>query len=112
MIRMLDTNCQTYARDNNGAGVQEWTPAGVWILGWSRNRSRSPYFRFGPEQEQELTLRTVQETVKLFQGPIKIYVMMFVVVKRNGIKWEMFSDQGSHISQKCDTGWAYQEFDH
>jgi len=24
----------------------------------------------------------------------------------------MFSDQGSHISQKCDTGWAYQEFDH
>jgi len=53
-------------RDDHGAGVPEWTPAGVCILGWSR--SRSQYFRFEPEQEldPESTLRSVQELNKIF----------------------------------------------
>ena len=53
-----------------GVGVPEWTPAGVWILGWSR--SRSQYFRFEPEQEPKSTLRSVEEPIKIFKGPIKI----------------------------------------
>jgi len=61
----------------------EWTPAGVWIFG----RSRSQYFKFEPEQKQELesTLRSVQETVKYLKGSVKISVMMLVVFKQNGI---------------------------
>jgi len=31
---------QTSIRDDHGAGVPEWTPAGVCILGWSRSRSQ------------------------------------------------------------------------
>jgi len=44
--------------------VPEWTPAGVYILGWSRGRSQ--YFRFEPES----TLRSVQEPIKNFKGLI------------------------------------------
>jgi len=46
----------------------EWTPAGVWNLGWSR--SRSHYFWVEPEQEPdpESTLRSVQEPIKNFNG--------------------------------------------
>ena len=47
--------------------MPEWTPAGVCILGWSRNRSQ--YFRFDPEQEPESTLRSVQEPIEIFKGP-------------------------------------------
>jgi len=50
-------------RDDHGAGVPEWTPAGVCILGWSR--SRSQYFRFEPVS----TLRSMQESIKIFKGP-------------------------------------------
>jgi len=34
--------------------------------------------------------------------------MMLVAVKQNGIKWDVFSDQCRHISQKCDTRWEYR----
>ena len=34
--------------------------------------------------------------------------MLLVVVKQNGINWDVFSDQCRHISQKCDTGWEYR----
>jgi len=67
----------------HGAGVPEWTPAGVCILGWSRSRSRSQYFRFEPEPES--TLRFVQEPIKMFKESIEISVMMPVIVKWNGI---------------------------
>jgi len=69
-------------RDDQGAGVPQWTPAGIWILVW--NRSRSHCFRFEPQQE-ESKLRSVQEPIKIFKGPIKISVMMLVVVKQNRI---------------------------
>jgi len=49
-------------RDDHGAGVPEWTPAGVCILG--RSRSRSQCFRFEPEQESIST--SGQEPIKLF----------------------------------------------
>jgi len=29
-----------YTRDDHGAGVPQWTPARVCILGWSRSRSQ------------------------------------------------------------------------
>jgi len=72
---------------------------GVWILDRSKSWSRSQYFRFKPEQEPESALRSVQEPIKIFQGPIKISVTMLVVVKQNGINSDMFSDQRHHISQ-------------
>jgi len=53
----------------------EWTPAGVWIF--CRSGSRSQYV--------PATLRSVQELIKYFKGPVKIYVMMLVVFKQNGI---------------------------
>jgi len=61
-------NC-VCGRDDHGAGVSEWTPAGVCILG--RSRRRSQYFRFEPEQdpEPESTLRSVQEPIKILKGP-------------------------------------------
>ena len=46
-----------------------WTAAGVCVLGWSWSQSRSPYFRFEPEQDPESALRSVQEPVKIFKGP-------------------------------------------
>jgi len=57
-------------RDDHGGGVPEWTPAGVGILGWSRSRSRSQYFKFEPEQElePESTLKSVQDQ-NIFKGP-------------------------------------------
>ena len=61
----------------------EWTPAGVCILG--RSRSRSQYFEFEPKQEPKSTLRSVQESIKIFKGSIQIHVMIVVVVKQNGI---------------------------
>jgi len=61
----------------------EWTPAGVWIF--CRSGSRSQYVKFEREQEPESTLRSVQELIKYFKGPVKIYVMMLVVFKQNGI---------------------------
>ena len=54
--------------------MPEWTPAGVCIFGWSR--SRSQFFRLEPEQKPESTLRSVQEPIKIFKGPIKNFVMM------------------------------------
>ena len=63
----------------------EWTPAGVCILSWSW--SRSQHFRFEPEPEAKSELRSVQEPIKNFKGPIKISVMMLVVIKHNGISW-------------------------
>jgi len=54
-------------RDDHGAGVPEWTPAGVCILGWSR--SRSQYFKFEPEQEPASRLRSVQEPIEIFNRP-------------------------------------------
>jgi len=88
--------------------VPEWTPAGVWIFGRSRSRSRSQYVKFEPKS----TFRSVQEPIKYFKGPIKISVMMLVVFKLNGINWDVFSDQCRHISQVCDTRWEYQAFHH
>jgi len=42
-FKLKNTNFQRAGgRDNLGAGVPEWTPAGVCILGWSRSK----YFRF------------------------------------------------------------------
>jgi len=38
--------------------------------------------------------------------------MMLVVVKQNGMNWDVFSDQCRHISQTCDTGWEYRAFHH
>ena len=87
---------------------RECTPAGVWIFG----RSRSQYFRFEPEQEPESTLRSVQELIKYFKGPVKISVIMIVVFKQNGNNWDVFSDQRRHISQRCDTGWEYRVVHH
>jgi len=49
----LETCLET--RDDHGAGVSEWTPAGVCILGWSR--SRSQYFRFEPVSSEISDLR-------------------------------------------------------
>jgi len=37
---------------------------------------------------------------------------MMLVVKQNGINWDVFADQRRHISQKCDTGWEYRAFHH
>ena len=54
-------------RDDHGAGVPEWTPAGVCISGW--NRSRSQYFRFEPEQYPGSVLRSVLEPIEIFEGP-------------------------------------------
>jgi len=36
--------------------------------------------------------------------------MMLVVVKQNGINWDVFSEQCRHISQKCDTGGNNKHF--
>jgi len=93
---------------DHGAGVPKWTTARVCILGWSR--SRSQYFRFEQEPELESTLTSVQESIKLFRDLIS--VMMLVVVKQNGINWDVFSGQCRHISQKCDTWWEYWAFHH
>ena len=68
--------------------LSEWTLAGVGILGRSRSRIRSQYFRFGLEQESESTLRSVRESINISKGPIKISGMMLVVVKQNGINWD------------------------
>ena len=51
---------------------------GVCILG--RSRSRSQYFRF--EQEPKSTVRSVQEPMKHFKGPIKISILMLVMSNR------------------------------
>jgi len=67
-------------RDDHGP---EWTPDWIWILGWSRSRSLIQYFRLEPEQES--TLRSVQEPIKIFNKGPKISVMMLVVVKLNKI---------------------------
>jgi len=58
--------CGCNTRDDHGAGVMEWTLAGVCVLGWSG--SRSQHFRFEPESEPEpeSTLRSVQELIKTF----------------------------------------------
>ena len=88
----------------------EGTTGGVWIFG--RSRSRSQYCKFEPQQDPEWTLRSVQEPNKHFKGPIRISVMMLVVIKLNGINWDVFSDQGRHMSQKCDTWWKYRVFHH
>jgi len=53
-------NITVCIRDDHGAGVPEWTPAGVYILGW--RGSRSQYFRFEPESIS----RSVQELNKIF----------------------------------------------
>jgi len=57
------------SRDDHGAEVSEWTPAGIYILGWSR--SRSQYFRLEPEPEPEpgSILKYVQDPIKNFKGP-------------------------------------------
>ena len=68
----------TFIRMSEMIMEPEWAPAGVCILG----RSRSQYFRF--ETEPESTLRSVQEPIKNFKGPVKISLMM-PVVKWNGI---------------------------
>jgi len=68
-------------RDDHGVGVLEWTPAGAWIF----VRSRSQYFKFEQESELESKFRSVQEPIKCFKGPIKIYVMKLGVLKLNGI---------------------------
>jgi len=50
--------------------------------------------------------------------PVGVWILnrsqyyMLVVVKQNGINWDVFSDQWRHISQKCDTGWEYRAFHH
>jgi len=46
---------QKFIRDDHGAEVTEWTPAGVCILGWSK--SRSQYFRFEPVSSEISDLR-------------------------------------------------------
>ena len=88
LSEMNPENVQT--RDDHGAGVPEWTPAGVCILGWSRNRNQ--YFRLKPEKEPESTLRSVQELTKIFKKPIKIFVTMLAVVKQYGINSDVFSN--------------------
>jgi len=80
----------------------EWPLTGVWIFG--RSRSQSQYFKFELEQEPESTLRSVQELIKYFKGPVKISVMMLVAFKQNEIFGDDFYDQHRHISQRCDTG--------
>jgi len=75
--------CVLY-RDDHGAGVPEWTRAGVWILG------RSQYFRFEQGQEPESTSNSDQKPFKIFKGPTKNFLIM-LVVKRNRINWDVFS---------------------
>ena len=63
--------CKICDRDDHGARLPEWTPAGVCNLGCSRSWSRSQYFRLEPEQdpEPESALRSAQEPIKNFKGP-------------------------------------------
>jgi len=71
--------------------------AGVTILGSSR---------------AGVNIKVCARANQNVKGPIKISTMMLVVVKQNGINWDVFSDQRSHISQKCHTGSEYQVFHH
>jgi len=50
-----------------------------WIFG------RSQYFKIELEQEPKSTLRSVQDLIKCFKGPVKTSVMMLVVFKQTEI---------------------------
>ena len=50
------------------------------------DRSRSHSFKFEPES----TLRSVQESIKIFKAAFEITVMMLVVVKQNRTDWNVF----------------------
>jgi len=45
---------------------------------------QSWHFKLEQEPGPASTLRSVQEPIKIFKGPIGILVMMLVVVKQNG----------------------------
>jgi len=95
-----------FSRDDHGAGVPKWTPAGVWILGWSR--SRSQYFRFEPEQEPESRLRSVQKPITLLRDLLKF--MYWCLLLSNWMKlietW--FLTTVVIYPKLCDTGWEYR----
>ena len=64
-------------RNDNEAGVPEWTPAGECIL--RRRRCQSQNCKFYSEQDPDpgSTLTSVLQRTKIFKGAIKITVVMF-----------------------------------
>ena len=79
-------------RCGSGSG---WRNSCFHIPGRSRSRSQ----HWGLCRSQSKLLRDL------------ISVLM-LVVKQNGINWDVSSEQCRHISQKCDTGWEYRAFHH